>query len=89
MDRLLRKYREYVRAYIDDVFIHSATLEDHVQHLRAISSLFAKNNIAINPKKAFVGYPSVKLLGQKVNSFSFPLMKKKSRLLPLLTSRIL
>ncbi len=69
IDRLLREHRHYARAYIDDVVIHSATLEEHVKHLRAIFGLFVKYNISINPKKAFLGYPSVKLLGQKVDSF--------------------
>ena len=40
-----------------------------MKYLRAVFGLFAKYNISINPKKAFLGYPSIKLLGQKVNSF--------------------
>ena len=77
IDRLLREHREYARAYIDDVIIFSPTLKDHVKHLRAVFDLFAKYNIAINPKKAFIGYPSVKLLGQKVNSLDLSTDKKK------------
>ncbi len=77
IDRLLRPHRQYARAYIDDVVIHSATLEDHVKHLRAVLGLFAKFNVSVNPKKAFIGYPSVKLLGQKVNSFGLATDEEK------------
>ena len=68
IDRLLREHREYTRAYIDDVIIFSPTLKDHIKHLRAIFDLFARYNIAINSKKAFIDYLSVKLLDQKINS---------------------
>ena len=68
IDRVLRPYREFARAYVDDVVIFSKTLQDHVSHLRKVFKLFVENGISINPAKAFLGYPSVQLLGQKVNS---------------------
>ena len=77
IDRLLRAHRAFAKAFIDDVVIHSATLEDHVQHLRTIFGLFEKFNISINPHKAFIGYPSVSLLGQKVNSFGLSTSEEK------------
>ena len=79
INRLLREHREYARAYIDDIVIFSATLKNHVRHLRAVFGLFAKYNIAINPKKAFIDYPSVKLLGQKVNSLDLSTDEEKLR----------
>ena len=79
IDRLLRAHRQYARAYIDDVVIYSETLEKHVQHLRAIFGLFARFNISINPKKAFIGYLSVTLLGQKVNSLGLATSEEKLR----------
>lgn len=85
IDRILREHRDYARAYVDDVVIHSATLEDHVKHLRAVFSLFAKYNISINPTKAFLGYPSVKLLGQKVDSFGLSTDEEKIRAIASLT----
>ena len=77
IDRLLRDYKVYARAYIDDVVIYSETLEEHVKHLRAIFGLFAKFNISINSKKAFLGYPSVNLLGQKVDSLGLSTSDEK------------
>ena len=77
IDRVLRPYRSFARAYIDDVVIHSATVEEHIQHLRQIFGLFSKHHISINPKKAFLGYPSVTLLGQKVNSLGLSTSEEK------------
>lgn len=76
MDRILRIYK-FARAYIDDVVVSSTTLEEHIVHLRTIFKLFAKFGILINPKKAFIGYPSVKLLGQKVDSFGLTTDEEK------------
>ena len=69
IDRLLRELRHFARAYVDDVVVFSRTLEEHVNHLRQVFTLFEKYGISINPTKAFLGYPSVQLLGQKVDSF--------------------
>ncbi len=68
IDRLLRKFRSFARAYVDDVVIYSKTLEEHLEHLRQIFGLFVRAGISVNPSKAFLGYPSVQLLGQKVDS---------------------
>ncbi len=56
--------------YIDNIVIYLATLEKHMKHLRAIFDLFVKYNILINPKKAFLDYPSIKLLDQKIDFFN-------------------
>lgn len=81
IDRLLREHRHYARAYIDDVVIHSVTLEEHVEHLRAIFDLFVKYNISINSKKIFLGYSSVKLLDQKIDSFDLSIDDEKLKVI--------
>lgn len=77
IDRVLRAYRKFARAYIDDIVIFSRTLEEHCQHLRAVFGVLKENNISIKPSKAFVGYPSVKLLGQKVDSLGLATAEEK------------
>ena len=67
IDILLRKY-PWAKAYIDDVIVASKTLEEHVQHLRLLFQLFSSVGISINPTKAFLGYPSIRILGQHVDS---------------------
>lgn len=69
IDRLLRRFRRFARAYVDDIVIFSKTAEEHAQHLRSVFAMLQHNNISIKPSKAFLGYPSVALLGQKVDSF--------------------
>src|SRR5438477_8984526 len=64
---LLHKY-PWAKAYIDDVVIASKMLEEHIQHLRTLFQLFSKMNISINPSKAFIGYLSIRILGQHVDS---------------------
>jgi len=49
MDRLLRAYQAFARAYINDIVIFSAIIEDYIQYLRAVFSLFVKFNISISP----------------------------------------
>ena len=62
INRLLREYREYARAYIDDIIIFLIILENYIRYLRAIFKLFIKYNIIINLKKTFIDYFFVKLL---------------------------
>jgi Reverse transcriptase (RNA-dependent DNA polymerase)/RNase H-like domain found in reverse transcriptase/Integrase zinc binding domain len=68
MDKFLKKHASYCRAFIDDVVIYSNTFEEHRQHLDTIFGLFAQTGISIAPKKSFVGYPSVELLGFQVDA---------------------
>jgi hypothetical protein len=68
IDRILRPFRSFARAYVDDVVIFSETLEEHVQHLSEVFSTFRRMRISVKPTKVFLGYPSVQLLGQYVDS---------------------
>jgi hypothetical protein len=63
MDELLKEHKAYCRAFIDDIIIYSDGFEDHIRHLETIFSLSQDKNIAISPKRSYIGYPSVKLLG--------------------------
>lgn len=69
MDDFLRPYRHFARCYIDDIVIFSKTAAEHFEHLRIIFRLFARLKITLEPKKSYLGYPSVTLLGQKVDGF--------------------
>lgn len=69
MDFKLQDFKEFCRAYIDDVVIASVSLEDHLDHLHQVLSKFVSLNLAIKASKCFIGYPSATLLGQKVDSF--------------------
>ena len=77
IDRLLRSGRGYCRAYQDDVVIFSKSLQEHVSHLRHIFGLMKTHNITLAPHKSFIGYPSVKLLGQRVDAFGMATAEDK------------
>lgn len=67
IDIILRGCEAYAKAYIDDIVIFSATLDQHIEHLNAVFCLFTEHNVTLNPHKAHLGYPLITLLGQKVN----------------------
>jgi len=77
IDIFLRPHRAYAKAFIDDITIWSMTLEDHIRNLHAIFSLFQQVQITLSPIKSFIGYPSVSLLGQRVDSFGMTTSEEK------------
>ena len=68
IDNILRPF-PYSRAYVDDIVIFSKSLTDHIKHLHMIFRRLTELNVALKPTKSFIGYPSVQLLGQRVNAF--------------------
>jgi RNase H-like domain found in reverse transcriptase/Reverse transcriptase (RNA-dependent DNA polymerase)/Chromo (CHRromatin Organisation MOdifier) domain/Integrase zinc binding domain len=69
MDNLLKDHKHYCRAFIDDIVIFSDNENDHYSHLKTIFKLFNTLGISISPKKSFLAYPSVELLGFRVDAF--------------------
>jgi hypothetical protein len=68
IDNILRDCRSFCRAYIDDILIASKTLEEHEEHLDAVFSRLEARNVCLGPEKAFIGFPSIQLLGQRFDS---------------------
>jgi len=68
IDTILREHRSYARAYIDDIVIFSRTFEEHIQHLKRVFAALQKHRIHLSAKKSFLVFPSVQLLGQKVDA---------------------
>ena len=77
VDGILRPYREFSRAYIDDIVVYSRTLEEHLRHLTTIFSLFDKLRIRLKASKSYLGYPNVVLLGQRVDAFGLTTVAEK------------
>jgi hypothetical protein len=69
--------KEYVKAYIDDFTTWSTTFEEHLDRLRDIYSLLLSRNITLNPKKTFVAFPNVTLLGQHVDGFGITTLEER------------
>ena len=62
INRLLRKFRRFVRAYVNDIIIFFKIVAKHVIHLRAIFDIVRENNIFIKFNKTFLKYFFVQLL---------------------------
>ena len=77
INRILRKHRNYVKIYINDIIIFSKTLKKHRQHLIKIFDTLNVNNIIIKSQKIFINYSTVQLLNQKIDSFDLVIAKDK------------
>ena len=56
-----------VKCYIDDVVIHSATMEEHMVHLETVMELLKKHGLKLRLKKCSFMQPRVELLGHFVD----------------------
>ena len=57
-DKLLRPYRDFAKAYVDDMIVFSKTLAEHLQHLRTIFQLFQTGRLRSSiPKYAQLAQP--------------------------------
>ena len=77
IDRILRPFRHFCRAYVDDIVIFSSSLEEHIKHLTLVFQALSEMNIHLAPAKAFLGYPTVSLLGQRVNALGLATAEEK------------
>ena len=66
-----------VKAYIDDMVCGSVTLQDHLNHLDRFFERLDSYGISLAPEKSFLGYPTVKLLGQRVDAFGISTAEDK------------
>ena len=66
MDRLFG-HLPFVFTYLDDHLIASATMEEHLEHLRTFFEILKENGLTINPSKCTFAASSVKFLGHMVS----------------------
>ena len=52
---MLRSYKDYARAPVDEVVGFSATLEEHLHRLDKVFEEFTRLAILVKPGKAFLG----------------------------------
>ena len=79
IDRLLRKFRKFVRAYVNDIVIFSRSKIEHETHLRDVFKILVENNVSIKSTKTFLNYSFVSLLNQKIDSLDLITSKEKLR----------
>lgn len=57
----------FALVYIDDIVVFSSSWENHLVHLDKVLGAIAKAGITLSPKKCYIGFSSILLLGQKVS----------------------
>lgn len=77
LDTILRPEREFTRAYIDDILIFSNSFSEELKLFQIFFTKLLKHNIHLSPKKCFLSYPSVALLGQRVDALGLSSAKDK------------
>ena len=81
IDEILRLYRFFFRAYVDDVIIFFRFLEEHLRHLSQIFKLFQNRNIILKLFKTFLSYFIIVLLRQKVSSLRMTVSVEKLKII--------
>src|SRR6266480_8098176 len=64
MNMILHSHKFFAHCYIDNIIIFSKILENHLQHLNTIFSLFNKLEITLKKIKTHLDYSSIILLDQ-------------------------
>lgn len=77
MDNILRFFRAWCRAYVDDVITVSDTLEEHVERLHLLFDTLERYNICLDPKKARIGFPNLTVLGKEIDSLGMTTKEEK------------
>ena len=68
MNEILKDYiGVFVLVYIDDILIYSASIEEHIKHVRIIISVLAKYGFKVKPSKCDLFKQSVKFLGHVIS----------------------
>jgi hypothetical protein len=63
--------------YVDDIVVYSRSWEEHLGHLDKVLGAIAAAGITLEPKKCFVGFSSILLLGQKVSRLGLSTHQEK------------
>ena len=84
MNNYLRKYREFVKFYINDIVMFNKILKKHLHHLQKILNLLRKMNIILKSFKTFLNYSNIAFFEQKVNSLKLITSKKKLKVITVL-----
>ncbi|KAG0436847.1 Retrovirus-related Pol polyprotein from transposon 17.6 [Dictyocoela muelleri] len=60
---------EYVKIYLDDILVHSKSLEDHFLHLKNVFQRIKSFGMSVNFEKSNFGLEEIKYLGFVINKY--------------------
>ena len=67
----------FVECYVDDPVVHSATVEDHILHLRQFFQRCSDAHLTLHGNKTFIGAPEIKFMGHIVGNDSVRMSPEK------------
>ena len=70
MNAVLTKHHDYVCVYLDDVFIFSNTLTEHIEHCNQVINTLTKVNLRLRRGKCHFGFIEAVLLGHVISGSS-------------------
>ena len=85
INRVLRSYKDFSKAYIDDIVIFFKTEQKHIDHLQKIFNVLTDNNIVVNSFKTCFEFSSITLLRQRVTFLDLSTNAERLRIISNLT----
>jgi putative transposase len=64
----LFKYKSLVMVYVDDLLIHSSSLEEHIAHVSEVIQILTSVNLTINSEKGKFGFSKLVYLAHMISS---------------------
>ncbi|KAK3399983.1 hypothetical protein B0T20DRAFT_349879, partial [Sordaria brevicollis] len=74
---LLKAIANFYRIYINNIIIFSNTIEEYFEYFDYVFNLFILHNLTFSPKKNYIIYPNVELLGFYVDIFNLLLTEER------------
>ena len=81
MERIFQKHRAYTGVFFDDIIIHSNSLEEHKEHLRAVFEELRANSLFVNEKKSEFFMHKIKYLGHIISKDGIRMDPEKLRVI--------
>jgi hypothetical protein len=64
----LFKDKPFVMVYVDDLLIHSSSLEQHIEHISEVIEILTSVNLTINREKSKFGFSKLVYLGHMISA---------------------
>ncbi|XP_072976982.1 uncharacterized mitochondrial protein AtMg00860-like [Typha angustifolia] len=80
MNQLFHEYLDkFVVVYLDDIVVYSKTLEEHIQHLKAIFKVLREHSLFVKKEKCYFAQEEIMFLGHQVGGGHICMDKEKVR----------
>ena len=66
LNDIFYEYSDFTIIYIDDVLIHSSSLEQHFKHIKTFINVIKKNDLVVSVSKITLFKTSIRFLGHEI-----------------------